>query len=367
MLKKLIFFLLCSMILSSCSDKQTMEIKNINTSNEKIVIAHRGASGYLPEHSIAAKAMAHAMNADYIEQDVVMTKDDQLVVLHDHYLDRVTNVMDVFPDRFRMEKDQKRWFVIDFTLDEIKQLEMTEGFDIDAETGELKQNYPNRFPMKKSTFRVVTLSEEIELIQGLNQSTGKDIGIYVEIKSPWFHRFEGKDITTAVLQTLKQYGYQNKSDKVFLQCFDANELFKIKNEIMPALDMDLKLVQLIAMNDWDETMTIDGDKLIPYDYHWMFESGAMEKISEYADGIGPWFPMLVDVESQPDDLKISHMVKEAHQAGMVVHPYTFRTDEGHIPPFAKDFNDMLDIYFNQVGVDGVFTDYPDLAVEFLGK
>ena len=84
MLKKLIFFLLCSMILSSCSDKQTMEIKNINTSNEKIVIAHRGASGYLPEHSIAAKAMAHAMNADYIEQDVVMTKDNQLVVLHDH-------------------------------------------------------------------------------------------------------------------------------------------------------------------------------------------------------------------------------------------------------------------------------------------
>ena len=94
---------------------------------DKIVIAHRGASGYLPEHTLPAKALAYGMKPDYIEQDVVMTKDDKLVVLHDHYLDRVTNVATLFPDRARKDG---RYYAIDFTLAEIKQLSVTEGFNI---------------------------------------------------------------------------------------------------------------------------------------------------------------------------------------------------------------------------------------------
>ena len=126
-------------------------------SNEKIVIAHRGASGYLPEHTLPAKAMAYAQGADYLEQDLVMTKDDHLVVLHDHYLDRVTDVADRFPDRARKDG---RYYAIDFTLDEIKSLKFTEGFDI--ENGKKVQTYPGRFPMGKSDFRVHTFEEEIE-------------------------------------------------------------------------------------------------------------------------------------------------------------------------------------------------------------
>ena len=94
---------------------------------DKIVIAHRGASGYLPEHTLPAKAMAYAMNADYLEQDVVMTKDDVVIVLHDHYLDRVTDVATRFPNKAR---DDSRFYAIDFTLDEIRSLQFTEEFKI---------------------------------------------------------------------------------------------------------------------------------------------------------------------------------------------------------------------------------------------
>lgn len=177
-------------------------------SNEKIVIAHRGASGYLPEHTLPAKAMAYAQGADYLEQDLVMTKDDHLVVLHDHYLDRVTDVADRFPDRARKDG---RYYAIDFTLDEIKSLKFTEGFDI--ENGKKVQTYPGRFPMGKSDFRVHTFEEEIEFVQGLNHSTGKNIGIYPEIKAPWFHHQEGKDIAAKTLEVLKKYGYTVRTTK----------------------------------------------------------------------------------------------------------------------------------------------------------
>lgn len=104
---------------------------------DKLVIAHRGASGYLPEHTLPAKAMAYAQGADYLEQDLVMTKDDQLVVLHDHYLDRVTDVAERFPDRARKDG---RYYAIDFTLAEIKSLKFSEGFEL--ENGKKVQTFP---------------------------------------------------------------------------------------------------------------------------------------------------------------------------------------------------------------------------------
>ncbi len=342
--------------------KSTMQNQQ---STAKLIIAHRGASGYLPEHSLAAKAMAHAMNADYIEQDVVMTKDNHLVVLHDPYLDRVTNVMEIFPARSRLIFGQQRWLAIDFTLQEIKQLKMTEGFSLDHTSGEKASGYPSRFPLFKSSFQVSTLAEEIELIQGLNYSRGKDVGIYVEIKSPWFHRFEGKDISRETLEVMKYYGYTNQQDKAFVQCFDPDETKRINDQLMPELGMDIRLVQLIAETSWNETMRFEEGKLVPYNYEWMFEPGAMATIAEYADAIGPWKPMLVSIKSTADHLIIDDMVEHAHQQGLKVHPYTFRKEAFRIPPYAKNFEHLLDIFLYQVGVDGIFTDFPDLAVEFV--
>ncbi len=338
-------------------------VQFMSSSKEQVVIAHRGASGYLPEHTLEAKAMAHAMGADYIEQDLVMTKDNRLVVLHDRFLDRVTDVAKKFPDRKRADG---RYYAIDFTLAEIKTLEVTEGFKVEG--GKTVSNYPDRFPIWKSSFKVPTFEEEIELIQGMNHSRGTNIGIYPEIKSPWFHRKEGKDISDETLKVLKKYGYTQKSDKVYLQCFDPHELRRIKSELLQKNAMDLKLVQLIAETDWHETMEKnEAGEYVPYNYDWMFESGAMEKIAKYSDGVGPWKPMIVKDESTKDNLLITDLVKDAHAAGMEVHPYTFRLDKGRIPPYATDFDDLLAIFYDKVGVDGIFTDFPDRAVQFLAR
>jgi len=326
---------------------------------EKLVIAHRGASGYLPEHTLPAKAMAYAQGADYLEQDLVLTKDDQLVVLHDHYLDRVTDVAERFPDRARKDG---RYYAIDFTLAEIKSLKFSEGFEL--ENGKKAQTFPGRFPMGKSDFRVHTFEEEIEFVQGLNHSTGKNIGIYPEIKAPWFHHQEGKDIAVKTLETLKKYGYTTKQDKVYLQCFDAHELKRIKNELEPKMGMDLKLVQLIAYTDWNETQEKQADgKWVNYRYDWMFKPGAMKQIAQYADGIGPDYHMLVAEGATKDHVTLPGMAKEAHASHLQMHPYTVRADQ--LPVYAANVNQLYDVLYNQAEVDGLFTDFPDKAVSFL--
>ncbi|KOC88662.1 glycerophosphodiester phosphodiesterase [Winslowiella iniecta] len=324
----------------------------------KIVIAHRGASGYLPEHTLPAKAMAYAQGADFLEQDVVMTKDDQLVVLHDHYLDRVTDVAKRFPDRARKDG---RYYAIDFTLAEIKSLKFTEGFEI--VDGKKEQSYPGRFPMDKSDFRVHTFAEEIEFVQGLNHSTGKNIGIYPEIKAPWFHRQEGKDISVKVLEVLKQYGYTSKSDNVWLQCFDFNEIKRIKTELEPKMGMDLKLVQLITETKWKETQELKDGKWINYSYDWMFKPGAMKQLAQYVDGIGPDYSMLIAADSKPGEIRLTNMAQDAHQNKLQIHPYTVRADK--LPDYASDVNQVYDALYNQAGVEGLFTDFPDKAVHFL--
>ncbi|MDI4662406.1 MULTISPECIES: glycerophosphodiester phosphodiesterase [Cobetia] len=328
---------------------------------DKVVVAHRGASGYLPEHTLAAKAMAYAQGADFLEQDVVMSKDDQLVVLHDRFLDRVTNVAEVFPERAR---DDGRYYAIDFTLDELRKLSFSEGFTV--KDGEQVADYPERFPLGKSHFGLHTLSEEIEMIQGLNHSTGRDVGLYVEIKAPWFHQSEGKQVSRAVLETLKQYGYVAHDDNAVVQVFDPNGLKRIHDTLQPELEMDLRLVQLMGETSWDMTFQPDADgKLEPYDYDWMYQEGGMQRIATYADGIGPWKPMVIEDSSTRDDIKVTPMVEEAHAQGLIVMPYTFRLDEGRIPDWASDYDDMLRAFFIDAKVDGVFTDYPDRAVQWL--
>lgn len=322
-------------------------MKKTSVSAEKIVIAHRGASGYLPEHTLAAKAMAHAMGAHYIEQDVVMTKDDALIVLHDITLDRTTDVAEKFPGRVR---DDERYYAIDFTLEEVRSLAATEAFVM--EEGEKVQGYKNRFPINLSSFSVPTLEEEIQLIQGLNKSTGKDVGIYPEIKQPKFHRDEGKDISTAVVKLLKEYGYFSRSEKVFLQTFSFEELKEIRTNIFPEVGVEIDLILLV------------GNKNT---YPWIFEEGGMEKIAKFADGIGPDKGLVISRESTASNAQITPLVSRAHAVGLKVHPYTFRLDPGQIPNYADNFDELLRKHFLDADVDGIFTDFPDKAVKFLQR
>ncbi len=312
---------------------------------EKIVIAHRGASGYLPEHTLSAKAMAYAMGAHYIEQDLVMTRDDRLIVLHDITLDRTTDVADKFPGRARADG---RHYAIDFDLAEIRRLRATEGFE--RVDGERRPGFANRFPLDRSSFRVPTFAEEIELIQGLNHSTGGDVGIYPEIKQPEFHRAEGKDISSAVVEVLKQYGYTEKTDKVFLQTFSFPELEIIRREIMPRVGVELRLVLLLR-----DTST----------YPWIFAADGMKMLAEYADGIGPAHRLIIDPNSVPGEPRVSAWVDRAQAAGLALHPFTFRADPGQLPAYAGSFADWLEQHYFGAGVDGLFTDFPDLVTRFL--
>ena len=289
--------------------------------------------------------MDYAIIAHYIEQDVVMTKDDVLIVLHDITLDRTTDVSEKFPNRSR---DNGRYYAIDFTLEEIRSLSATEGFRLRG--AERVQGYQNRFPMNSSSFSVSTLEEEIQLIQGLNKSTGKDIGIYPEIKQPKFHRDEGKDISTAVVRLLKEYGYLSKSDKVFLQTFSFEELKEIKTNIFPEVGIEINLIQLVGNNTT---------------YPWIFEEGGMKKLANFADGIGPEKGLVISRESTASNVQITSLVSRAHAAGLKVHPYTYRLDPGQVPDYAGNFDELLRKHFQEADVDGIFTDFPDKAIQFL--
>jgi len=228
---------------------------------------------------------------------------------------------------------------------------MTENFT--TKDGKQVAVYPNRFPLWKSDFRLHTFEEEIEFIQGLEKSTGKKVGIYPEIKAPWFHHQNGKDIAKATLEVLKKYGYTKKSDMVYLQTFDYNELKRIKTELMPQMGMDLKLVQLVAYNDWHETEEKDKNgKWVNYDYDWMFKEGAMKEIAKYADGVGPgWYMLIDDKNSKVGNIVYTPMVKDIATTKMELHPYTVRKDA--LPDFFTDVNQMYDALYNKAGATGV--------------
>ncbi|MCD8536584.1 MAG: glycerophosphodiester phosphodiesterase [Burkholderiaceae bacterium] len=327
---------------------------------QPVVIAHRGASGYLPEHTLAAKAMAHAMGADYLEQDLVLTRDGELVVLHDLYLDRVSDVASKFPGRARADG---RHYVIDFTLDELRQLNIAERRKTDNPQDPTLA-FPGRFGLNQSRFGVHTFKEELELIRELNRTTGRAVGIYPEIKSPSFHHQNGQDIALAALKVLKDYGYTINDGSVYLQSFDPHELKRLKTELKPKLQVNLPLVQLIARTDWQITEEqLSTGQWVNYDYDWMLAPGAMETIAQYADGVGPHIGMLLD--NQNGKLEPNDLVRQAQAQGLVVHPYTVRADA--LPEGVGSIDELHDLLFKQAGVNGVFTDFPDLTVRYLGR
>ena len=187
---------------------------------KKIVIAHRGASGYLPEHTLEAYAMAYTMGADYIEPDLVMTRDGVLICLHDIHLERTTNVEVVFPGRARVDG---RWYAADFTLEEIKMLNAHERARADG-----TPVFPERFRVDSKGCQVPTLVEVIEMVQELNRITSRSVGIYPETKDPAFHDAEGLSMEEPLLAVLSTYSYQGLDALVFIQSFDPTNLKEMR-------------------------------------------------------------------------------------------------------------------------------------------
>lgn len=303
-----------------------------------LVIAHRGASGYLPEHTLEAKALAYGQGADYLEQDVVATRDDQLVVLHDIHLDRVTDVAERFPGRHRPDG---RYYVRDFELAELQLLNVHERRNPDGSAV-----YPGRFPTRSGRFRIATLAQELALIRGLNAATGRTVGIYPEIKRPAWHRAEGIDLARRLLPLLESCGYRERADPVYLQCFDAGELRRLREE----LGCDLKLVQLLGENDWQESAT---------DFEALRSPAGLRELARTVDGIGPWVGQLYTMAAIDGQPISSGLASEARKAGLAVHPYTFRADA--LAPGFATFEAMLGWFVDGLKVDGLFTDFPDRA------
>ena len=295
-----------------------------------IVIAHRGASAYLPEHTLPAAAYAYALGADYIEQDLVMSRDNELVVSHDIHLDTTTNVATRFPTRHRADG---RYYAIDFDWVELQQLTVRERFN--PTTGEAV--FPQRFPSAAGPFRLCRMEDQIQLIQGLNTSTGRKVGLYPEIKDPAWHRAADKNPGAALIELLARHGYASGDAPVFVQCFDSAELQRLRQET----GTTLRFIQLI---DSDESLSPEH----------------LSVIADYAQGIGPHLSHVLHPDGTPRPA-----VAAAHAVGLLVHPYTVRSDV--LPPGVPHVDDLLTLLFRGAQVDGVFTDQTDDVVAFLRR
>ena len=232
-------------------------ISMVAAAQGKIIIGHREAAGYLPEETLAGYAFSYALGVDYLEPDLVMTKDGRFVCMHDIYLEPTTNVKQLFPNRHRADA---HWYAADFTLKEIKTLSAHERCKSDG-----NPYFPDRFPVGKSKFEVPTFIEMIELVQGLNKSTGRDVGIYPELKRPSWHAEQGLPMEQALLDILDKYSYDKQGARIFIQCFEPAALQKLH-----ALGTKIPLIQLISAN---------------WAYASMWTKQGLDNIATCADGI----------------------------------------------------------------------------------
>jgi glycerophosphoryl diester phosphodiesterase len=283
------------------------------------------------------------MGSDYIEQDVVVTKDDELIVLHDIHLDTVTDVAARFPSR---KRNDGRYYAVDFTLAEIRTLQARER--VNLATGAAV--FPSRFPVAATGFSVPTLSQEIEMIQSLNKTTKRNVGLYIEYKAPKWHLQQGKNIAAILMEVLRRHGLNDKNAKLFVQCFDPVSLKDFAAKFKP----EFPLVQLIGDNVWKES---DAD------YKAMLTPEGIKEVGRYAAGIGPWIPQVLDALDDSKAIRKGSFLDMAHTLRMEIHPFTFRDDA--LPKGYSSSEDLLRVLFGHAKATGVFADQPDTVLRYL--
>ncbi|MDL9997710.1 glycerophosphodiester phosphodiesterase [Variovorax sp. J22P240] len=349
--------------------------------NAPLVIGHRGgANGYLPEHTLEAYSLGIALGADYIEPDLVATKDGHLIARHEPNLIDTTNVKSLprFADRRRTVMVDgvatDGFFASDFTLGEIKQLRAV-------------QSFPERDQSFNGKFQIPTLAEVIDLAKRKSREEGRRIGIYPETKHPTYHQSIGLPLEDRLLGVLSAAGWNNRNAPVFIQSFETANLRYLRGKT------SVRLIQLVDANDVKPDGSLDFSK--PYDkpYDWVVSNRdglfkdlltphGLQEVKGYADGIGPWKPYLissacksvqggacVDVtgDGLVDDrdrvlLPSTDVIANAHRLGLLVHPYTFRSEQKRLTGSFEGnaVNEYLAFY--EAGVDGLFSDFADTAV-----
>jgi glycerophosphoryl diester phosphodiesterase len=370
-------------LLASCATAPSDSPSNYPTLNGQrpLVIGHRGASGYLPEHTLESYKLAIEQGADFIEPDLVATKDGVLIARHEP---NITNTTDVatrpeFASRKNKRKvdgaDEEGWFASDFTLAEIKTLRA-------------KQPAAERDQSHNGKFSIPTLDEIIALAKEQSAKTGRQIGIYPETKHPTYHNDLKLSLEDRLLEILAKNGYTQKSSPVIIQSFEVANLKYLRSKTQ------VRLVQLIDADDVkpDGSMDLVAPFDKPYDFAVakdprtfasLLTSAGLAEIKTYADGIGPWKPFLISArqvdrnnDGKMDDLngdgkmderdrvlmQPSNVVRDAHAAGLFVHAYTFRNEPRRLASDYKDDPKTEYELFYKLGVDGVLSDFPDTAV-----
>lgn len=338
-----------------------------------IVIGHRGASGYLPEHTLEAYKLAIEQGADFIEPDLVSTKDGVLVARHEPNLIDTTNVSEIaqFADRKKTiavdGAEQEGFFSDDFTLAEIKQLRA-------------RQTRSFRDQSHNDQYEIPTFQEVIDLVKQVEASTGRKIGIYPETKHPTYFDQLGLSLEEPLIKVLVESNFTDPA-RIFIQSFEVKNLKDELPQLMAAEGINLPLVQL-----FDEFQLQPYDFVVSGDartYADLITADSLKNfVATYAKGIGPWkrsFVMTAPVEPPMDTNgdgvaetkerltgEVLPVIQNAHAAGLQVHPYTFRDEEQFL---TTDYNgDPMAEYkqFYELGVDGLFTDFPDTAVKARG-
>ncbi|MEO0467517.1 MAG: glycerophosphodiester phosphodiesterase family protein [Pseudomonadota bacterium] len=314
------------MALSACSPSGESQTDPAGATElpKTLIIAHRGASGLYPEHTLEAYSAAIDMGADFIEPDLVMTRDGVLVARHERYLSETTDVANrsEFLDRRTIKEiggsPREDWYVEDFTLTELKSLRA-------------RQPRQSRDQGFNDQFSIPTFTEILGLVAITNQS-GQRLGVYPELKSPAYFASIGLDMESALLDALMTAELDGLGAPVFIQCFDPATLRSLNEKT------DWPLVQLLPATT--------AERLTP------------DTISTYADGIGPWKQVMMRFDGGPE-----RYLALAHEAGLVVHPYTYRADD--VAGGYESFDAELSTAFT-LGVDGVFTDHPGQALAIRG-
>jgi glycerophosphoryl diester phosphodiesterase len=327
--------------------------------DDPIVIGHRGASGYRPEHTLASYELAIALGADYVEPDLVSTKDGVLVARHENEIGGTTDVADhpTFADRRTTKTIDgvaiTGWFTEDFTLAELKTLRA-------------RERIPDIRPANASfdgRFEVPTLQEVLDLVADANRGRrpGDRVGVYPETKHPTYFDSIGLSLEEPLVATLRASGYRRESDLAIIQSFEVSNLQDLDRMT------DLRIAQLINGSGRPFDFTVAGD---PRTYADMITPAGLRDIARYADGIGATKQLVIPVEPDGTLGDPTSLVRDAHRRRLAVHIWTMRNENSFVPPALRTSADPAQrglveqewAAYWAAGIDGAFSDQPDTAV-----
>ena len=323
-----------------------------------LVIGHRGASGYRPEHTLASYELAARLGADYLEPDLVSTKDGALVCRHEPEIGGTTNVAD-HPE-FAARRTTKvldgvavtGWFTEDFTLAELKTLRAVERLPAVRQEN----------TMWNGRFEVPTLQELLDLRRRLSRELGRELGVYPETKHPTYFQAAGLALEQPLLKTLARNGLNRADAPVYVQSFETTNLQQLRE-----LGLRTPAVQLLSATGAPFDLVTAGD---PRTYADLATPAGLRAIAGYAQGIGPDKLQVIPRNADGTLGTPTTLVHDAHDAGLVVHPYTFRAENTFLPvelrsnDVASDFGKAIDeqVIYLETGIDGLFTDQADIGV-----